>query len=207
MGDDINKSAANTAAISWTVSQCIDWARQEQLNDRVIECIFRENIDGKCLLTLNETDIRDLRYKFNYKFRMCDIKHFSTAVRCLQRNNQSSLYYLGLIINASAEPTTPHNFHNQHQHNQSIQQQHHSSADLIHLHNDVERVSPPLSVDGRATCIRPEFFKTMISLGKFFIYFLSFNFIIALIINSFYYILLSWIFILLTNMIYVYYVQ
>lgn len=184
MGDrvPISNNSANTANIlNWTTSQCVDWAIREQLNDVVVECIHNECIDGKCLLSLNEIDIRDFRDKYDYKLRICDIKRFSTAIRCLQRDNQSSLFYLGLMgtTTTATEPTAAsHNiaFHNHHHqsgaaaHSSPSSTHHHAATDLVHLHHDVERVSPPLSIDGRATCIQPEFFKTMISLGKTLIF-------------------------------------
>uniref|UniRef100_A0A2M4B398 Putative sphingomyelin synthetase n=1 Tax=Anopheles triannulatus TaxID=58253 RepID=A0A2M4B398_9DIPT len=41
-----------------------------------------------------------------------------------------------------------------------------SYGSVGYSYSDLERISPPMSIDGCATCIQPEFFKTMISLGK-----------------------------------------
>lgn len=41
-----------------------------------------------------------------------------------------------------------------------------SYGSVGYSYSDLERISPPMSIDGCATCIQPEFFKTMISLGE-----------------------------------------
>uniref|UniRef100_A0A182QMC4 SAM domain-containing protein n=1 Tax=Anopheles farauti TaxID=69004 RepID=A0A182QMC4_9DIPT len=67
-----------------------------------------------------------------------------------------------------------------HHHHHHHQQQHHHQASLLssmgtsygsvgYSYSDLERISPPMSIDGCATCIQPEFFKTMISLGYAFL--------------------------------------
>lgn len=45
-----------------------------------------------------------------------------------------------------------------------------TSTDPNHLHySEIERISPPASIDGQATSIQPDFFKTTISLGYAFL--------------------------------------
>uniref|UniRef100_A0A182NMI2 SAM domain-containing protein n=1 Tax=Anopheles dirus TaxID=7168 RepID=A0A182NMI2_9DIPT len=63
-----------------------------------------------------------------------------------------------------------------HHHQQHHHQQHHQASLLSSMgtsygsvgysYSDLERISPPMSIDGCATCIQPEFFKTMISLAR-----------------------------------------
>lgn len=191
--------------INWTSYDVYVWAKRECQSKIILDCISLEDIDGKCLLTLTENDIRDFRDKCGYKLKISDIKRFLILIRNLQRDNYSSLIYLGLATTTTTTTTIEHcsgsNYnisipcHNNHPHHQSQQHNHHhnhntnqnqhlhhntsnnnvgfhihpitstTSDFLHHLHHDIERISPPLSVDGRATSIQPEFFKTMISLG------------------------------------------
>ncbi|XP_035907937.1 sphingomyelin synthase-related 1-like [Anopheles stephensi] len=78
---------------------------------------------------------------------------------------------------------TPHHpstasLHNPHHHHHHHQHPHHASllssmgtsyGSVGYSYSDLERISPPMSIDGCATCIQPEFFKTMISLGYAFL--------------------------------------
>lgn len=159
----------DTSVINWSSDQCAEWAKRKHLNEVVSSCISKEDLDGKCLLTLTESDIRDLRDHYSYDLKISDIKRFWIAVRCLQRDNYGHLIYLGIsppdpLVSNNASLTTHQNLACApvYQHQQS------SSCELVHHINqhDIERVSPPLSIDGRATIIQPEFFKTTISLGK-----------------------------------------
>lgn len=169
--------------LAWSREQCADWCLRKHLSTTIATCIMEEDLDGKCLLALNEVDIRDMRDKYGYKLRISDIKRFLLAVRVLQRDNASDLYELGLdsgissttltnnhcpsitssSINSVVNPSTCNHGSGAtlfHHHSMSCESGHH-----LH-HHDYDRVSPPLSVDGRATSIQPEFFKTTISLGK-----------------------------------------
>uniref|UniRef100_A0A182K3Y4 Sphingomyelin synthase-like domain-containing protein n=1 Tax=Anopheles christyi TaxID=43041 RepID=A0A182K3Y4_9DIPT len=75
---------------------------------------------------------------------------------------------------------SPQHHHHHHHHPASSlhhhPSQHHASllssmgtsyGSVGYSYSDLERISPPMSIDGCATCIQPEFFKTMISLGKY----------------------------------------
>lgn len=73
---------------------------------------------------------------------------------------------------------TPHHHPHPHPHHHASQHHHHHAASLLssmgtsygsvgYSYSDLERISPPMSIDGCATCIQPEFFKTMISLGTY----------------------------------------
>ncbi|XP_061504927.1 ceramide phosphoethanolamine synthase isoform X2 [Anopheles gambiae] len=75
---------------------------------------------------------------------------------------------------------TPHHHPHPHPHHHASQHHHHHAASLLssmgtsygsvgYSYSDLERISPPMSIDGCATCIQPEFFKTMISLGYAFL--------------------------------------
>uniref|UniRef100_A0A1B0CN33 SAM domain-containing protein n=2 Tax=Lutzomyia longipalpis TaxID=7200 RepID=A0A1B0CN33_LUTLO len=131
----------------WTVDEVCQWAEGVKLSERVVRQIRAEEIDGKCLLSLNEEDLRAIRTKNSAcALTIGDIKKFSLAVRAVQKDNHASPVYLGIVDNHHVLPAFGG-----------------SNADVLHL-NDIERISPPMSVDGRATSIQPEFFKTMISL-------------------------------------------
>ncbi|XP_055691004.1 ceramide phosphoethanolamine synthase-like [Lutzomyia longipalpis] len=136
----------------WTVDEVCQWAEGVKLSERVVRQIRAEEIDGKCLLSLNEEDLRAIRTKNSAcALTIGDIKKFSLAVRAVQKDNHASPVYLGIVDNHHVLPAFGG-----------------SNADVLHL-NDIERISPPMSVDGRATSIQPEFFKTMISLGYAFL--------------------------------------
>lgn len=134
--------------INWTNKQVAEWAKSENLSKTIEELIIREDIDGKCILCLEERDVHTFRDKYSYNLKFGEIKRFWIAVRLLQKDHQNLVNLFAL-----QEPghTPQHHLH-----------------DVVHL-NDIDsnnRISPPLSIDGRATTIQPELFKTMISLGK-----------------------------------------
>uniref|UniRef100_A0A1Q3FXE3 Putative sphingomyelin synthetase n=1 Tax=Culex tarsalis TaxID=7177 RepID=A0A1Q3FXE3_CULTA len=161
------------AVINWPRENVTEWARKEGLARKILDCIVQEEIDGKALLTLSENDIKSLREC--YGLTLGDIKRFWFSVRLVQRQNVTTLAYLGML---------PYNNNNNGTHtlDSGLGQQHHhhhhhpllaslgtsyASADINF--SEIERISPPMSIDGRATCIQPEFFKTMISLGYAFL--------------------------------------
>lgn len=135
------------SVINWTNVQVADWAKSENLSKTIVELIIGEDIDGKCILCLEERDIHTFREKYLYNLKFGDIKRFWIAVRLLQRDHQNLANLFSL-----------------HDSGHTLQQLH----DIVHQ-NDIEtnnRISPPLSIDGRATTIQPELFKTFISLGE-----------------------------------------
>lgn len=132
----------------------------------VNNAVINEKIDGKTLLLLNERDIDDLKLKYN--ILLGDLKRFSLVVFKLQNENRNCLIYLGLLDNSQNLLSTLVN-----PRHGILNQSHHGYSNLFTEQNrqiqDVER----MSVDGGsnagkfiATCIRPEFFKTVVSLGK-----------------------------------------
>lgn len=168
---DSNSKMSTLNVVHWTESDVIMWLKQI---DEIVSLSFirEERLDGKSLLALTEDDIRDLKTKYR-SLRLGDWKHFWIAVRGLQKENYANLVNLGLIDMSSGAVFSPHTHpmnaspqhHHHHHHNH-----HHCSccSDISGMH-DMERVSPPLSIDGCATSIPPEIFKTMISLGEFWL--------------------------------------
>lgn len=159
----------NLNIIDWSVSNVTEWARSENLNDIILNCIECEQINGKCILLLNEYDLHELREKCkNCNLKLGHTKLFWLSIRNLQRINSDSLIYLGLQnsenVSIGLAGVGGPNYH------------HPSSSDVVN-YSEIDRISPPISIDGRATSIQPEFFKTMISLGmylNFLIYFIYF---------------------------------
>ncbi|XP_055841167.1 ceramide phosphoethanolamine synthase [Episyrphus balteatus] len=177
----------NVAVQEWSKEQVVVWARDEEnLSAFVTACLDSEEIDGRTLLALTENDIRDLRYKLNYPLKFSDIKKLWISVRNLQRNNIYLIKFLGggvddvRLMDGGTHPLTHGIGHNRNTFCGGSAHPHHCAAagsstygsfDGSHNHqlNDSDRISPPLSVDGRATNIPPEFFKTAMSLGYSFL--------------------------------------
>lgn len=178
----------NVAVQTWTKEQVVIWARDEEnLSGLVTACLDSEEIDGRTLLALTENDIRDLRYKLNYPMKFSDIKKLWIAVRNLQRNNIYLIKFLDGGVDDSRIIDGTHSLTHGIGHNRSHfcggslghsqcgggGLSSYASFDGSHNHqqlmNDSERISPPLSIDGRATNIPPEFFKTAMSLGYSFL--------------------------------------
>lgn len=139
----------------WSTDKVIMWANSENLSSVILNFIKCENIDGKCLLSLNENDLKCVKCS-ECNLKLGDVKNFWISIRNLHRNNHASLVYLGL----AADPVNI----------MPVYSNSHTSEHFpTHFHELTNRPdsSPPLSIDGRATILQPEFFKTMISLGEF----------------------------------------
>lgn len=167
-------SGDTSNVLNWTEDDVAQYLKRERISDtKFLQCIHDERVDGKSLLALSERDIHDLKLKYS-TLRLGDLKHFWIAVRQLQKENQTNLVNLGLVEPPAAPPLSSAfggyvSQHQQHAHNSHAHHHHHHHfsccSDISGFH-DMERISPPLSIDGRATSIKPEIFKTMISLGE-----------------------------------------
>lgn len=154
--------------LNWTEDHVKEYLKGEQITDfKFLKCIHDERVDGKSLLALTERDVHDLKLKYS-PLRLGDLKHFWIAVRQLQKENLTNLVNLGLIEPSYGAGYVSHTNGNHANHHQPHHHMHHqiSCCSDINSYHEMERISPPLSVDGRATCIKPEIFKTMISLGE-----------------------------------------
>lgn len=143
----------------WSTEQVINWAIRENLNSVILNFIKCENIDGKCLLSLNENDLKCVKCN-ECNLKLGDIKNFWISIRNLHRNNHASLVYLGL----AADPVSVMPVYSNSSHTSE-----HFNTHFNELTNRPDS-SPPLSIDGRATILQPEFFKTMISLGEIYFF-------------------------------------
>lgn len=161
------KMANELAVINWTRENVAEWARKEGLNRKIFDLIVKEEIDGKALLTLSENDIKSLRENYAYALTLGDIKRFWFSVRLVQRQNVTTLAYLGMLpLGGNGSHTIDSGVPGHHHHHPLLSSLGTSYASADINFSEIERISPPMSIDGRATCIQPEFFKTMISLGE-----------------------------------------
>lgn len=163
------KMASEHGVINWTRENVAEWARKECLNRKIVDCIQKEDIDGKSLLTLSENDIKSLRENYAYALTLGDIKRFWFAVRLVQRQNVTTLAYLGMLPAGGSNGSHSMESSHHHHHHPLLSSLGTSYASADINFSEIERISPPMSIDGRATCIQPEFFKTMISLGYAFL--------------------------------------
>lgn len=157
--------------LNWNVDHVQNFLKSKFESNSVVNAVLEEKIDGKTLLLLNERDLYALESK--YSIKLGDLKRLVLIINKLQSENRNCLVYLGLLdnqsnlINTLVHNPTQHHYHH-HQQSQNI------ISERNRLLQDVERISPANSVDGSnsgnnpvafATC-KPEFFKTVVSLGK-----------------------------------------
>lgn len=171
-------SAFQDNILNWNVEKVQNFLRSKfESNSVILNAVLEEKIDGKTLLLLNERDLYALESK--YLIKLGDLKRLVLIINKLQSENRNCLVYLGLIDNQSnlintlvlnPNPTQHGNYNHHHHHHQ--QQSQNIISERNRLLQDVERISPANSVDGSnsgnpafATC-KPEFFKTVVSLGK-----------------------------------------
>lgn len=137
--------------IQWKNVDVVEWGKKLGFPSEILQIFRDESLCGQALLCLTEQDIISLKTIFNYhNLKLGDIKRIWSAVKQLQRANGQTISYL-------SESTYLH-----HHHHPSIL--HHDSTGQF---SDcmTDRITPPCSIDGRASC-KPEFFKTIVSLGK-----------------------------------------
>lgn len=164
--------------LNWSVEKVAKFLKDKIDSNSIQNAVLEEKIDGKTLLLLNERDFYALENK--YSIKLGDQKRLLLLVNKLQNENRSCLVYLGLLDNQSNLVNTlvhnPTQHHLHHHHSSGYHQSHPhnilTERDRNRLLQDVERISPANSVDGSnsgnpafATC-KPEFFKTVVSLGK-----------------------------------------
>lgn len=114
----------------WSVEDTKTYLKNEGFKQDVITILCDEHqLDGKCLLTLNESDFTvDPLIKLPLK----DRKHLQVASKLLQRENHNLLVELGLVDNH----TSLYN---------SITPYHKLDSEYC----ESEQISPPISEDGR----------------------------------------------------------
>lgn len=147
------KKMTELPVIQWKNFDVLEWGKKVGFSTEILQIFRDENLCGQALLCLTEQDIISLKTIFNYHtLKLGDIKRIWSAIKQLQRANGQTISYL-------TESTILH--HQTHHHPAVL---HHDStgqfSDCL-----TDRISPPCSIDGRASC-KPEFFKTLVSLGK-----------------------------------------
>ncbi|XP_034659580.1 sphingomyelin synthase-related 1-like [Drosophila subobscura] len=89
--DCTNATAVDPCQVAqWTLDDVLNWANAEHFSGALIDCLRTESIDGFVLLSLNESDVRDLRYRLHYKLPFGELKKFWQAVckvQLLARHN------------------------------------------------------------------------------------------------------------------------
>jgi hypothetical protein len=164
----------NANLLSWDSCEVENYLLREKIDSKeIVNAVRQEKIDGKTLLLLNERDLYTLESKYN--ILLGDLKRFSLIIHKLQSQNRNCLVYLGLLDNRSnLINNLLSNSNLQHYTGPSFSHHHHHNNSIVAERNrlqDVE-ISPANSVDGSssgkcfATCIQPEFFKTVVSLGE-----------------------------------------
>lgn len=129
--------------LMWSQNDVEEWLREEGFSDEVVQMLCNEHqVNGKCLLALNEQDFQQEPLKrLNLKDRKC----LYISLKALQRDNHNVLLELGLLEL------------------QSVSLYNHSSVKQDSEYAESDRVSPPISEDGRPQRLRPEIWKAFLS--------------------------------------------
>lgn len=124
-------SVSVNSVMNWTTEDIKNCLKKEGFDDCAISILCDDNkIDGRCLLVLNESDftIEPL-----CKLNLRDRKNLYVLCKILQRENHTTLIELGIL-----ESTNSINY----SHN-------HTYTKLDSEYCESERISPPISEDGR----------------------------------------------------------
>lgn len=139
----------DNSVTEWTTDDTKLWLEKEGLSEKTIKLLCDEQeVDGKCLLSLTECDFRINPLD---SLNLRDRKHLYIAVKNLQRDNHSSLIHLGVLElpNLSLYPAPQYHRHDISEYCDSER---------------CDRVTPPLSEDGRTIRLKPEVWKAFLSM-------------------------------------------
>lgn len=159
----------NENILNWTIKDVKNYLELKIESKEVLNAVIEEKIDGKTLLLINERDLYTLEAKYN--IILGDLKKFSLIIHKLQSQNRNCLVYLGLIDSQSNLINNLLNSNSQHRNTFQPHHHQHNIQNILTEKNQLHDIdiSPANSVDGSncfATCIQPEFFKTIVSLGE-----------------------------------------
>uniref|UniRef100_A0A182R6S3 SAM domain-containing protein n=1 Tax=Anopheles funestus TaxID=62324 RepID=A0A182R6S3_ANOFN len=173
----------------------IEWIAREDVDGRCLLAITEQDVHDlpqHCASQLRFGDIK----RFWFATRLLQRQHLATTGSVGLAGLWTPDYSMNGSDISSPPGHHPLHPHNHHHHpggassHGGIGTPHHPSSSSLHHHphhatllssmgtsygsvgysySDLERISPPMSIDGCATCIQPEFFKTMISLGYAFL--------------------------------------
>ncbi|XP_069686693.1 sphingomyelin synthase-related protein 1-like isoform X4 [Periplaneta americana] len=159
---------ATTSVLDWTVDDVAIWLRGNGHEPYIKLLCEEHHIDGKALLLLTESDFRSPPLNIQV---LGDVKRLSLSLRRLQLENQQALITLGYdpvsMLHLSNTSLLGSN---------SVMMQYYGSQrnegsvdSLLYMDTDHHHYTPPLSEDGRASKLRPEIWKALISLGYLFV--------------------------------------
>ncbi|XP_050074058.1 ceramide phosphoethanolamine synthase-like [Anopheles maculipalpis] len=168
----------------------IEWIAREDVDGRCLLAITEQDVHDlpqHCAMQLRFGDIK----RFWFATRLLQRQHLTTTGPLGLAGLWAPEYSMNGndMPSAGHHPLHPHHHPQQHHPAGTHGTPHHPSSSLHHhphhasllssmgtsygsvgySYSDLERISPPMSIDGCATCIQPEFFKTMISLGYAFL--------------------------------------
>lgn len=137
---------SDLSIIEWTSSDIKVYLRKEGITEETLNLLCDEHkVDGKCLLTLTECDFKSYPLE---TIKLRDRKHLFIIVKNLQRENHSYLIQLGMLeVPSIAIYSPPHR---------------HEVSDYCESER-YDRITPPLSEDGRAYKLQPEIGKAFLS--------------------------------------------
>lgn len=145
---------SDNTVVNWSEKDVIEWLKYKKLADELLLLFRNHQIDGKTLLCLNDYDFRSSPFS---DLRVSTRKKLQLNVKCLQRENHASLVALGIIepncIGVNSIGLTYDSHRLSHEESES--------------YPDSERISPPVSIDGRSTELKPEIWKAGLSIGNF----------------------------------------
>ncbi|KAJ8970869.1 hypothetical protein NQ314_000994 [Rhamnusium bicolor] len=124
-------NGGSLSIIDWSNQDIKSCLKKEGFEENTIKVLCDENkLDGKCLLVLNENDFSiEPLSKLTLKDRKC----LYLLCKNLQRENQNTLMELGVLENHSA----------------NLYSSHPNYSKLESEYCDSERISPPISEDGK----------------------------------------------------------
>lgn len=136
--------AENKSVLEWTTQETALMLLKEDFSENSVHFLCHENkLNGKCLLVLND---QDFTTEPLVKLPLRDRKYLYIYCKTLQNKNQNILTDLGLL-------ESPH---------MSLYSGHHSfKQDSEYCES--ERISPPISEDGRSQKLPPEKLKAFLS--------------------------------------------
>lgn len=138
---------AEKCVADWTNHDTKVYLEKEGLRRKSLELLCDQNeLDGRCLLSLSEIDFR--MEPLNV-LTLRDRKLLYVCVKVLQRENHSSLMQLGLV-----ELPNISLYSSQHYHKYDSE---YGDSERM------DRVTPPMSEDGRAQKLQPEIWKAFLS--------------------------------------------
>lgn len=156
--------------VNWTCDDVRNYLQQEEMSQSVKDFCSAQEIDGQCLLALVERDFYESPF---HKLTFGERKKFYLLVKALQRDSRSWMIALGLCGVCSFNATSA-NIHfagtnlSHLGYNGSVKSTTADCAENVNYHES-ETLSRLGSEDGRASRLKPEIWKTFLSLCYVFL--------------------------------------